>query len=80
MEQKFRKGDIVKLRSGGDNMMVSGYKVNYTGGAINAILGTKKYDDQVTTSLVLCEWMVKSKVNRNYFDESNLVLVEPMAE
>jgi uncharacterized protein YodC (DUF2158 family) len=38
MEQKFKVGDIVRLRSGGENMTVSGYKTKNTGSALNAIL------------------------------------------
>ena len=37
MEQKFKENDIVRLKSGGPNMTVVGYKIRNTGAIINVI-------------------------------------------
>jgi uncharacterized protein YodC (DUF2158 family) len=78
MEQKFKVGDIVRLRSGGENMTVSGYKTKNTGSALNAILkhtGRTPRFDEVETQTVVCSWFENKKMESAEFDEDALELV-----
>lgn len=77
MEQKYEKGNLVRLKSGGPLMVVIGYKMSQAGDAINYALGRKEYPSgPIATSWVLCEWMDGSKRKTQYFEEANLELVE----
>ena len=80
MELKFKKGDIVRLKSGGENMIAIDYKINHAGGIVNFALKEKKYPESVITSQLLCEWMYKGKATRKYFEQDNLELVKPAEE
>lgn len=75
MEQKFKKGDIVKIRTSGERVMVIEYKVNHTGAIMNAIAHTNKYGGSVVTDEVLCEGTIAGKFQKKYINEANLELV-----
>ena len=76
MEQKFKTGDIVKIRTSGDRVMVIEYKINYTGAAINAVTRQNKYPSSVVTDDVLCEGTIDGKFQRKYINEANLEITE----
>lgn len=74
---KFTKGDVVRLKSGGNKMVVLGYKENNAAKVVNYYLGEKKYqENENSSSWVLCEWMVKSKRQTGWFEEANIELVD----
>lgn len=75
MTTKFNKGDIVKIRTSGETVMVLNYKVNHTGGIINTILKEKRYDESVITDEILCEGTIDKKFQRRYINEANLELI-----
>lgn len=77
MEAKFKHGDIAKIRTSGERVMVIGYKVDNAGGIMNAITKSNKYDESVTTDDVLCEGTIDKKFQRKYIKEANLELTEP---
>lgn len=76
MEQKFRHGDIVKIRTSCECVMVIEYKVNHAGSIMNAVTGQNKYHDSVVTDDVLCEGTIDKKFQRKYIKEANLELIE----
>ncbi len=75
-DQKFKHGDIVKIRTSGERVMVIQYKINYAGGVINAISKSSKYPDSVVTDDVLCEGTIDKKFQRKYIKEANLEIIE----
>lgn len=77
--QKFKKGDIVKIKVTDEKVMVVEYKVNHTGGILNAFTyGTeKKFPDSVVTDLVLCEGRIDGKFQNKYINEANLEMITP---
>lgn len=79
MELKFKKGDIVKIRTGGQIAMVIEYKINYAGSVIKYFSPNVDVPDEVITDKILCEWEVKGKIVRQYVTEANLELVTPAA-
>lgn len=58
--QKLKRGDVVRLKSGGPNMTVLEYYVNEIGGIYNALQGKKEFDESVETTLVVCKWFDKN--------------------
>lgn len=82
MEQKFKAGDVVKVRSGSEQMTVIEYHVEYAGAVFNAFdrSGQKKFPNAVVTDDVLCEWMYKGERKRGQFKESSLDLVKQLEE
>lgn len=75
MEEKFKKGNLVRLRTNNEKMIVIEYEVNYVGNVMNYFSREKKYKESVITSRVLCEWMHKGKNVRDYFEELSLELL-----
>ncbi len=73
-EQKFKKGDLLKIRTSGETVMAVGYKVNYAGGVMNAIDGGNR-PDSVITDLVLCEGTIDKKFQRKFIAEANLEII-----
>jgi hypothetical protein len=81
MEQKFKKGDLCKVRTNPNQLvMVVEYKINRGGAVMNYFKGGSDYPDEVITDDVLCEWMEKRDVIRRYIKEANLELVTPAVE
>lgn len=76
MEQKFKHGDIVKIRTSDERVVVIQYKVNHVGGVINAITKQDKYPDSVITDDVLYEGTIDKKFQRKYIKEANLEFIE----
>jgi hypothetical protein len=75
METKFKKGDLAKIRTSGETVMILEYKVNHAGSIYNHFLGRKEFDDAVVTDEVLCEGTIDKKFQRRYINEANLELV-----
>jgi uncharacterized protein YodC (DUF2158 family) len=63
MGNKFEKGDVVKLKSGGPEMTVS--KVKEPGSTYN-----NRNDDGYQYN---CEWFKGASVERSSFDEESLI-------
>jgi uncharacterized protein YodC (DUF2158 family) len=80
MEQKFKPGDVVKVRSGSETMTVVEYEVNSMGGLMNAFSRENKYPDSIITDNIMCEWMYRGKKMAGKFKESSLELVKPFSE
>jgi hypothetical protein len=76
MEQKFKIGDIVKIKTSSERVMVIEYKINHTGGIINSITRQNKYPKSVITDDVLCEGTIDKKFQRKYIKEANLEFIE----
>lgn len=55
MEQKFKKGDICKIKTTNETVVVLEYKVNNAGSIANYITKSKDYPEKVITDQVLCE-------------------------
>ena len=75
-EQKFKHGDIVKIKTSGEKVMVIEYKINHTGGIVNAISKQNKYPDSVITDDVLCEGTIDRKFQRKYIKEANIEITD----
>jgi len=78
MTHKFNSGDIVKVKSGSEVMVIIGYQVSYAGSVFNAFDrsgGEKKFADSAETGEILCEWMYKGKKVRGTYYESSLELI-----
>jgi uncharacterized protein YodC (DUF2158 family) len=78
MEHKFKAGDLVKLKSGSEPMIIVAYVVSHAGGIMNAFDrsgGEKKFADSVETGEILCEWMYRGKKVRGTYYESSLDLI-----
>jgi hypothetical protein len=72
---KFKHGDLCKVRTSGQTVMVIGYKTNMVGAVINYFSGEDKYPAEVRTDDVLCEFDLKGTNKRQYFKEANLELL-----
>lgn len=72
METKFKKGDLVRIRSTGEQVMVIEYKINRAGNVVNFFQKSDKYREDVLTDDVLCEGVIGNKFQRKYIKESNL--------
>lgn len=59
--QKFKPGDVVKLKSGGPSMTIGGYSAVASG---------------ESSTIVMCRWFVRNKAEHGNFDEVMLVLEE----
>lgn len=75
MSTKFNKGDLVKIRTSGETVMVLSYKINYTGGIVNALTRQNNYANEVITDEILCEGTIDKKFQRRYINEANLELI-----
>lgn len=62
MSEKFKVGNVVKLKSGGPNMTVT-----------NA--GPVDYEHSVRNDLVSCKWFDKTKLESRRFQDAELDLV-----
>ena len=77
-EQKFKKGDLVKIITTDEKVIVLEYKVNYAGSVFNAlqVRGEKTFPDKVITDDVLCEGRIDGKFQRKYIREASLELIK----
>ena len=66
----FNKGDVVKLKSGGPEMIVEGYKQTMD----MSFLTKKTY--QKNTTKVTCRWFNGDELKRADFENTELDLIE----
>jgi len=71
MEQIFKQGDVVRLKSGGPNMTVLEYKKGID--ILGAFNGNPKPDWD--TDIVHCQWFDKTKLTGREFPQG---LLEPI--
>lgn len=72
MEPKFKKGDVVCLKSGGPKMTVHHYKESLD---ILAPFQNRKQEPDKQTQIVYCQWFEKDKLKGNDFHEDLLDLI-----
>ena len=80
MTPKFSKGDLVKIRTTQETVMVVEYKKEYMGDVLNALSGRKDYPSSVIVDEVLCEGRIDNKFQKRYITEANLELVSAASE
>lgn len=75
MEQKFKNGDVVRLKSGGEKMTVHGYKTSNPGAVLNVIQrhsGFAPTFPENEIQKVICVWFEGKKMRSADFDEEIL--------
>lgn len=78
METKFKHGDLVKIRTTSEPVMVIEYKINMTGNVANSLVKSNKYPKDVITDEILCEGIIGGKFQRQYIKEASLELIQPI--
>lgn len=79
MEQKFKQGDVVMLRSGGEKMTVKRYIIRNDGKLMNhisRIFGNPAKYSEYEYLVVVCVWFENGKLKDGKFDEAELDLCE----
>jgi uncharacterized protein YodC (DUF2158 family) len=71
MEKFYKKGDVVRLKSGGPNMTVLEYK---TGHDILAVAYGRQAKPSWETEYVYCQWFEKTKLKGHDFHQDLLEL------
>ena len=61
-----KKGDVAKIITTGEKVVIIEYKVNYAGSVFNALdrSESNKFPDSVVTDLVLCEGRIDGKFQK----------------
>ncbi len=69
MVNKFKIGDVVKLKSGSPNMTIKRYMQNTAEQII-------KRAEPSDSTMVECEWFEENKLKKGRFEQDLLVIVE----
>jgi uncharacterized protein YodC (DUF2158 family) len=77
MTQKFKTGDVVKLKSGGPDMTISGYQSVLN---LGALMGRKSDEEIGESQVTKCTWFDGKKPMGNSYHEDLLDLVRSSAE
>lgn len=74
MEKKFKRGDVVRLKSGSPEMTVDSYVISHD--LVNGLLRRQMKESKETEN-VRCFWLEENTTHKREFHQDMLTLVGP---